>query len=180
MRNKTFLFILFALVSSFQLLAQEQVEPILEDADPNAAFKASFLFMFSKSCNWPQSSKEGEFVLAVVGSKKVFEELSYTYASKPVGAQVLVVELLPDLKNIEKSHVVFISRAQSKLLPEVVRRCKGLPILIVSETKGGLDIGAALNFVIVDNAIRYELNQQHALDASIEIGSKLTQYAIKP
>ncbi len=106
--------------------------------------------------------------------------MSYTYASKPVGSQILVVELLTDLKDIEKSHVVFISRSQSKLLAEVVKRCKGLPILVVSETKGGLDIGAALNFIVVDNAIRYELDQQHAQDASIEIGSKLTQYAIKP
>lgn len=179
MRKSSLLVILFALVSSFQLLAQSTGEPILEDADPNAAFKASFLFMFAKSCDWPEARKEGEFVLSVVGSKRVFDELSYTYATKPVGSQILVVELITDLKDITKSHVVFVSRSQSKLLPEVVRLCKGLPILIVSETSGGLDIGAALNFIVVDNATRYELNQQHAKDAFIEIGAKLTQFAIK-
>jgi hypothetical protein len=180
MRKSTLLVILFALVSSFQLLAQNSGEPVLEEADPNAAFKASFLFMFAKSCDWPDTKKEGEFVLSVVGSKRVFDELSYTYASKPVGSQVLVVELLTDLKNITRSHVIFVSRSQSKLLPEVVRLCKGLPILIVSETDGGLGKGAALNFIVVDNATRYELNQQHAKDAFIEIGAKLTQFAIKP
>ena len=176
---RTLITILTICVSA-SLFGQGGESPRLEDADPNAAFKASFLFLFSTNVDWPDSRKSGEFKIGIVGNTPVFDELVYSFASKLVGSQVLTVTEINSLDEVTDFHIVFVSRRSSDKLKEVVQRCAGKPVLVVAEAPEALATGAEINFVIIDSLIRYELDPEKAANAGLLLGSKIIQYAVKP
>ena len=73
-------------------LAMGQVQNSgLDETDTRAVTKANFLYHFAASNEWPESAKEGEFHLSIVGNERLYAELIDKYAMKMIGAQPLRV-----------------------------------------------------------------------------------------
>lgn len=174
--------IVIGLSMVFALLPLEQNE--LDGEDTVANFKAAFLFQFAVSNNWPPSNAGGNFVVGIVGGESVFNELVDKYANKPVGSQSLEVVMLDKTPDIAKCQMIYISKAFSKTQGEAetrkwIKGAQNIPVLVVSDTDKGLDWGAAINFKVVDNRIRYEISAAQAEQHEITIGSKILSWAVQ-
>jgi hypothetical protein len=60
----------------------------------------------------------------------------------------------------------------------VLDKFRGTDTLIVGETEGLAARGAAINFVIRDESVKFEINLKALKDAGIQAGSQLLRLAI--
>jgi hypothetical protein len=54
---------------------------------------------------------------------------------------------------------------------------RGLPVLVVAESKKAADAGAEITFVVEDNRVKFDVNDDAAARAGLTISSKLLRVA---
>ena len=153
----------------------------MDDTDTRAVTKANFLYHFAASNEWPEEVKSGDFHLTIIGNDRLYEELVDKYAMKMVGAQPLHVNGYSDVSQMpadEFHHLVYCDEGGAELrnLADAVR---DTPTVLVSDAPDGLQQGAVINFVALNNRIRYEINADDAAKKGVLIGIKTMRWAIK-
>jgi len=152
----------------------------LDETDTRAIMKANFLFHFAASNEWPTSSKNGNFNVAVIGSERLFEELVDKYAFKMVGAQPLKIHAFDDVESfigVSNMHLVYCDPG-GDALSTLAGALEGKPALLVADSEGALERGAFINFVAVGNRIRYQINADLAREKGVLIGNKIMSWAV--
>ena len=99
--------------------------------------------------------------------------LESTVAGKVIGNRVMHVRHLGQAQDAQSCQILFIGRAQSKRIPQLVAGLRNAPILTVGETEGFLDAGGMIRFLLEGNKVRFEINEQAAESARLKIGSRL-------
>ena len=74
--------------------------------------------------------------------------------------------------------MVFISEGQSSSLGSISAKLQGKPVLIISETGGGAKKGAGINFVILDDKMKFELNKGAVEKQGLKVSGDLAKLAI--
>lgn len=154
----------------------------LESDDTVANFKAAFLFQFATSNNWENSGLGSDFTIGVLSSDAVFAELIDKFSSKPIGGQSLVISNVETLKDTEGIQLLYISKefTRSQGAEETqkwITALKNESVLVVTDHPEGLSWGGTINFKVVDNRIRYEVNASEAKLHGVTIGSKIMSWA---
>jgi hypothetical protein len=70
-----------------------------------------------------------------------------------------------------------VSSSETVHLEEIFRLVKGLPILTIGESPNFAHRGGIINFIVVDDKIRFEVNVEAAKQADISISSRLLALA---
>lgn len=139
--------------------------------------KAVFLYNFTKHFDWPDKMKSGNFIIQVVGTNtSLNQELTKMAASKQVGNQKLEIKNSNNFDN--QPHIVFILNDASDILKEVATKYKGKGSLIVTEKNGLAKAGAAINFVAIDNKLKFEYSKNNAVKEGLKTGDGLNSLAI--
>ena len=73
--------------------------------------------------------------------------------------------------------MLFVGRSDLSLLPEIYKRMSGKPTLVVTEYTGALEDGAVVNFVKVDNLLKYEMSLVNAQKHGLVVGLTLKNLA---
>lgn len=172
--------LLLALVPAVVLSSFSDLDQQIDETDTQAVRKANFIFNFCKyTSGWPASRKDGTFNLAILGSKPLHDELVDKYANKLIGSQPLRVSYLSKPEPTPDIHLVYISKDNKHHLPKFVKAAEKSKIITVCDFQGALEGGAMFNFVIVENAIRYELNETAALKAGLMPAEKIKSWAVR-
>ena len=163
-------------------LAMGQVQNSgLDETDTRAVTKANFLFHFSASNEWPESAKEGDFHLTIVGNERLHAELVDKYAMKMIGAQSLRVHgyARPEDLPLDDFHHLVYCDVGGAALKRLATALEATPTVLVSDSSDGLEQGAVINFVASGNRIRYEINAADAAKKGVLIGNKIMSWAVK-
>src|SRR6056297_3678408 len=75
--------------------------------------QAMFSYNFTKFFDWPQSEKQGDFVMGVLGSRNLTLELEKVTAGKKNVTQPIVVKYFRNINEVEKCHVIFVDALKS-------------------------------------------------------------------
>jgi hypothetical protein len=126
------------------------------------AVKAAYLYRFAGYVNWPdEPAAEGPFTIAVLGSPGVARELRH-----------LVPGHLINNRPVEIREITGFPRSE---VPAA-----GLPsLLLVTDEEGGLNAGSALNFLMVDRRVRFEVSLTAADRSGLKISSDLLGVAVR-
>lgn len=146
------------------------------NAQTNYKIHSLFVFKFTQYIEWPAAT--GDFVIAVVGNSPILVELEAIAATKKVGTRTIIVKKMSASADLSACHMVFISEGQSSALASVSGKLQGKNILIISETNGGAKKGAGINFVIVDDKMKFELNKGAIEKQGLKVSGDLTKLAI--
>ena len=165
MRNFLFLTSIFVLFS-FRSIGQNQ------------RLQANYIYNIIKYINWPESYKTGDFVIGVLGSSKVTVELKKLAATKKVFAQSISVVEFNSTADISKCHVLFISNLSSGLIREALARVGSNATLIISESPGLAASGSAINFILKDETLGFELNEVAIKRRGLQVDSKLKNLSL--
>jgi hypothetical protein len=165
----------FLLLLLLPLLAATSATP---PPDTNAKVKSSYIMAFTKNIEWPGSYKEGSFVIGVLGTSTLVEELNKMAATKKVGLQNIEIKTFNSASNVSKCHLLYVSPEMSTSLKDVLGKIKGQSTLVVTEKSGMTKQGAAINFVVQDNKLKFELNKSNAQKYNLAVGSSLLPFAI--
>lgn len=153
----------------------------MDESDTRSITKANFLYHFAASNEWPAEFMEGPFRLIVIGNASLHAILSDKYAMKSIGTQSLEIVLLDDAELLKKepfAHVIY-SEESGETLQQILKFIRDQPVLLISDAADGLQSGALINFVAVNNRIRYEINSEEANKRELLIGNRILSWAVK-
>jgi hypothetical protein len=138
--------------------------------------KAAFIFHFAQLVDWPPDTAadtDNSLFLCTLGEDPFQGMLEGTVAGKVIGNRVMRIRHLRQAQDMQTCQILFIGRAQSKRIPQLVAGLRNAPILTVGETAGFLDAGGMIRFLLEENKVRFEINVQAAESARLKIGSRL-------
>jgi hypothetical protein len=138
-----------------------------------------FIFNFSRLIEWPANYKTGPFVIGVLGVSEVANELEIYTRGKKVGSQDITVVRFKTPQEISTCHILFIPFSKTKQLGEVIGVLAGKSTLIITEKDGALAEGSAINFVVLEDKMKFELKPENANKFGIKISSKLQEMAMQ-
>ena len=166
------------LFTPFFLFATVPQQPREAEKDTTAILQANYLYNIAKLVEWKDPAmRSGNFVIGVVGSANLYQELIKQYSTRTIGKQPIEVRKLPRSSEVERCHMLFVGRSDLALLPEIYKRMNGKPTLVVTEYAGALEDGAVVNFVRVDNLLKYEMSLTNAQKHGLVVGLTLKNLA---
>lgn len=143
------------------------------------AVKAAFLYHFASFVEWPAEGADGQgaFVVAVLGQDPFGRVLDDTFAGKTVQGRPVEVRRLSRLEDGRPVHLLVISGSEERELAGHLRRLEGVSVLTVADTPGFARRGVMVNFVVVDQRVRFEVNLARAQEAGLRLSSQLLKLA---
>ncbi len=138
-----------------------------------------FLYNFTKFFDWPENAKTGDFVITVLGHESVAKELRQISGMKKVGNQNIVVKNISNPSEIERCQIMFVGFWHSRYLPQIIEKLQNDPCLIVTEKEGLLKQGAAINFLVLENTIKFEMKKSNAVKQGLKIDQRIMELAMK-
>lgn len=161
------LFMFFAIVCAF---AQTE-KPIHE-------IHAAMIYNFMKYVQWPDDGGPGDFVVGVYGEDNVFNTLKNYYDGKPKGAKKYSIRKLNDASEAPACAVVYIGKNKSKDFENVKNAVTGKPVLTITDSFNLGKKGSCINLKVVDDKLKFEINQNSINSATLKVASQLTSMAI--
>lgn len=152
-------------------------------ADAQAAeyqIKATFLCKFGNFVEWPAPPPAGTtapFGIGVVGPDAVVDEVASAARGQTVNGRPIVVRRVGRGEPLDGLGIVFVTRSQSARLAETLAEARGQPILTVTESEQGTAVGSMVNFVVVNDKVKFDIALPPAEQSSLKISSRLLAVA---
>ena len=141
----------------------------------NYSIHANIIYHFTKYINWPESKRTGDFIIGIVGETPLYDSLINFVADKSAGDQKIVVRMYSHSEAAYNCQILFISEDESSYLKKILLRTIGAPLLIVTEFQGGAIKGSCINFAIVFDRVKIEINKNNIELRHLNIASELLQ-----
>ena len=149
----------------------------------NAASKeetqAIFMANFVKFVKWPEPlHSESTIIIGVIGKDPFGENLRKVFAGKDFGGRNVEVKQFQSPPVGSVCHMLFISSSEEKKLSEILDAVKNQSILTVAEIKQFVESGGIINFTVVGEKVRFEINLGQAKKINLKINPKLLKLAV--
>lgn len=144
--------------------------------------KAAYLYKFLAFTEWPARAFDGRdapLVIGVLGAQPLALELGQAVAGRAVDGHAVVVRELQGGDATVGLHVLFIGRAAARKGADMIGAAKGQALLIVSESYDAPPAGVAINFVVVDDRVRFDVAPGVAEQSGLKISARLLAVARK-
>src|ERR1051326_4432727 len=151
------------------------------DEFPEYQLKAAFLYNFAKFMTWPTnafSDAGTPLTIGLLGDDPFGPRLKDTVQGKTVNGRSIVLRPLKRDESPKGCHILFISRSEKERIPAILASVEGQSILTVSEVERFAHNGGMINFVVVSESVRFEMNVQAAERAGLQVSSKLAGVGI--
>ena len=151
--------------------------PVYSNPLQDSKFKAMNIYNFTKQVEWPASETKGDFVICVVNQDNMLKQLESITKGKTVGKSTISVVGAKNIEEISKCSILYLptDESSSDKIKSAVAKLGSAATLIVSDSPGALENGSCINFVMIDDKIKYEVNQKaiedHKLKATLYLMS---------
>jgi hypothetical protein len=138
--------------------------------------KAAYLYKFLGLVDWPPSAFEGQqtpFVIGVSGAEGLADELTTMVANRSTNGRSIVTRKISPGMSLAGVHVLFIGRQPAARAASLVAAAKELPVLVVTDSDDVFAVGGAINFVLVDNKVRFDVSLRAHESSGVKISSRL-------
>jgi hypothetical protein len=141
--------------------------------------QAIFIYNFSRLVKWPANATQGNFVIGVLSSNETYNSLTSYTSSKKVGTQKIIIKQFNKPEDITNCNILFVGSSKSSKMDQINEILKGTNTLIIGEHRGITESGAAINFVIVGDRLKFELNKSNIDKYNLIISKSLQDMAYK-
>jgi hypothetical protein len=166
--KRSYIFVALLFFLSIQNLYSQQSIPQAQSI---------FIYNFTRLVEWPGEYKSGEFTIGVLGSADVFNELKSYTSTKMVGTQPIKVIKFNSGAEVSKCHILFVAYGKTKELTDVISKLAGSSTLLITENRAAIEKGAAVNFVVIDDKLRFELKTSNATNVGLKVHSTFENMA---
>jgi hypothetical protein len=141
---------------------------------------AMYIFNFLPEIEWPKESRGPNVTIAVLGSNEaVVGELQKTTNGKKVGNRPIVITYFNSVNDISNCDILFVPPKQTAKLGKAIEKAGSQNTLVISSAPNGIELGAAINFVVLNNKLNFEVKPSNAQKNKVKISSSLIQLASK-
>ena len=143
-----------------------------------AAVKAAFIYRFANYVEWPESAfpADASFTIGVAGADEVAAELEKIVPGRIVNGRRVVARRVGEGDAVRGLHVLFIGKGVSN--PRALLRASQSPgLLVVTEGERGLELGSAINLVVVDDRVGFEVSVDAAERNGLRVSARMLAVA---
>lgn len=140
--------------------------------------KGALLYRFISYVEWPAAAFAGPdapLVIGVIGNDTLASELQAFTAGRTAEKRSISVRRLRATDPLKDVHLLFIGRAESGQLERIARG--RTPTLIVTEWPGALQEGSVINFVLVNDQVRFDISLEAARQRGLKLSSRMLSVA---
>lgn len=153
-----------------------------EPASLAAEVKATYLEKFGDFVEWPDAAFAGPsdpIRLCVIGSDPFGAVLDQASHGQRIGAHPLVLVRLDKIERAPPCHILFAAGSSKQSIADVLDKVRGAPVLTITDGAGNSAAHGIINFVVVSDRIRFQIDEAAAMQSGLAISSKLLSLAIK-
>jgi len=143
-----------------------------------AQAQAVFIYNFTRLIEWPAEYKSGPFTIGILGSSDLYDEIKNYTNGKMVGSQPINAVKYNAIEFIGKCHILFVPFNRTKDMDAIKNKIGNNSTLIITEKKGALENGSMINFVIIEDRLKFELKISNASKIGLKIHSNLENMAV--
>lgn len=159
--------------AGFTAVAAEQRTATAEDD-----IKAAFLFNFTQFVEWPPAADTQEpFRICIVADPSFSAALDRIVDGESVGQRPIARSAPAAPDEARGCRILFIGRQDDERVERWLAAVKGLPVLVVGESRTAWARGVHVNFVIENNRVKFDVNNDTAGRSGLTISSKLLRVA---
>jgi len=173
-----------SLIRILVLAALLAAGPVAAQTDRAAEIqiKAAFLYKFGGFVEWPAGAfarPDAAFMIGVIGADALAAELEQVVAGRTVQGRAVSVRKLRRGESLSGLHVLFVGQQEASRLAEILASAKSQPLLVVTEFDNALSQGSMINFVAVDDKVRFDVALPPAERGQLRISARLLAVARK-
>ena len=140
--------------------------------------KAAFIYNFTHFIEWESPSNTDEFIIGIIENSPIEASLKEIAKAKTINNKKIRIQHFDKIEEIQTCQILFIPKNATISLKKLLNTIDTKNILIISEKDGYAMQGANINFVIVDNKLKFEANPQSMNLAGLKASSQLLKLAI--
>lgn len=143
--------------------------------------KAAFLFKFLGYVEWRAGTlpePTSPIVIGVMGGDAIADALATVIGGRKVGEHPVEIRRLRPNDSLDGVHLLFVGREHSSRTRQLASLAQRRGILFVTDYEGALEDGSAINLVVVDNRVRFEVSLDATEKSGIKLSSRLLAIAL--
>lgn len=146
---------------------------------PEYQLKASYIYHFTKFIQWPQEKIEtggDTFSICVWGKDPFGKALDVISGKQAHGASIGVFRIRePEQRNC---NIVFVNEKNQELEEKAIEALSEPGVLVIGESEAFIENGGILRFLTLDDRVRFQIDQEAAEAAGLDIAKKLMSVAV--
>ena len=158
-------------------------EPAVAQPDTYAAeyrIKAAYVFKFLGYVDWPaHGSSDAPLQIGVMGARALADELIGIAARRTVNGRPVTVRRLRPSDGTGELNLLFVARSESARLADIVASTKDHGTLVITESAEAPALGSAINFVVEDDKVRFDVAPRAFERANLKVSARLLTVARK-
>jgi hypothetical protein len=174
---KTFRFRSALAVLAFTLMSGGAVTGSGTDGGNEYEVKAAFLYKFASFVEWLPEAANKTLCIAVIGDDRFGGALDEVVKGKSVNGRGFSIQRFKSGREAAGCQIVFISGSEKKRVRAILDQLEVPGILTVSEIPGFCEAGGMVNFEILEDKVRFEINPDAAERGGLKVSSKLLSVA---
>lgn len=136
-------------------------------------YKAAFIERFTRFIEWPGGIENDTFKIAIIGSNPFKTTLDDLFANLKIKNKNVEIIYTNNMEELTDVNLVYIAASEKKRVNEILAFTDKYSILTIGDSKGFCAKGVHINMYIVDNNIRYEINQGAIEKSNLKVSSLL-------
>jgi hypothetical protein len=151
--------------------------PARQEAD----VKAAFLYRFPAYVDWRPGTfphPSSPIVIGVTGDDAVADALRVLVAGRKADERPVRIRQLAPGAFPAGIHLLFVGRAASSHVPRLAPMAARQGVLLVTDFEGALDDGSAINLLMIDHRVRFEVSLDATERAGLRVSSRMLAVAL--
>ena len=143
--------------------------------------KAAYLTKFGIYVEWPGTafaSPTAPLNLCVIGEDPFGAVLDTAAGTQRVDNHPIAVRRVKTVTRDTGCHVLYVAASEAPRLAQIIESVRGSGVLTVSDARGGTNAAPAISFVVKDNRVRFNVDEEAAAQNGLAISSKLLGLAL--
>ncbi|MBV8635608.1 MAG: YfiR family protein [Burkholderiaceae bacterium] len=141
--------------------------------------KAAYLYKFGNYVDWPKqvfANAASPLNLCVVGDDPFGPLLDKAVEGQQVDGRSVALRRLKTIGRDSGCHILYLGIAEPQRAGQALDAVRGEPILVVSDARSGAP--GMIQFVLKDNRVRFNIDDDMAHGSGLTISSKLLALAV--
>lgn len=143
------------------------------------AVKAAYLYKFGIYVDWPAAAFESPsapLIVCIVGDDPFGPSLDAAVSGQKVDTHPVEARRLKTVGRDSGCHILYLGMTDSTRASQIIETLRGSHVLTVSDAKGA-NVGI-ITFVVKDNRVRFNIDDEAAAQNGLGISSKLLSLAL--